>query len=191
MATQFLLVKFTPIYLIKSAPKKLLANRQAFYPQFATHNAYSLATIIELAGDNRDFEFQCLHGMGDTLYDQIVGADQENIACRIYAPVGSHKHLLAYLVRRLLENGANSSFVNRIANESVPIDDLLNDPTEQTQQLSCQANPQIPLPKDIYGASRMNAKAFDLQNRQQLQELTEKDRTSLSTTMVSATIVGQ
>ena len=107
--------------------------------QFATHNAYTAAVIVELAGDDKvDFEFQCLHGMGDSLYDQIVS--QENIQCRIYAPVGEHEDLLAYLVRRLLENGANSSFVNAIVDETRPVESLLEDPVEKTQRLKSLKN---------------------------------------------------
>jgi RHH-type proline utilization regulon transcriptional repressor/proline dehydrogenase/delta 1-pyrroline-5-carboxylate dehydrogenase len=128
---------------------KLLDYRDTIYPQFATHNAYSAATIVELAGDDKEgFEFQCLHGMGDSLYDQIVS--QEGIQCRIYAPVGYHEDLLAYLVRRLLENGANSSFVNAIVDESKPVESLLEDPVEKTQRLQDKYNKQIIMPVDLY-----------------------------------------
>src|SRR5690606_18709325 len=101
------------------------------YPQFATHNAYTLSAVFHLAGEGYtqgDYEFQCLHGMGEPLYDQIVGKPELARLVRIYAPVGSHETLLAYLVRRLLENGANSSFVNRIVDESIPIEALIADP---------------------------------------------------------------
>jgi len=128
---------------------KLLDYRDSIYPQFATHNAYTAATIVELAGDDKEgFEFQCLHGMGDSLYDQIVS--QESIQCRIYAPVGHHEDLLAYLVRRLLENGANSSFVNAIVDESQPVESLLEDPVEKTQRLKNKYNQQITMPVDLY-----------------------------------------
>jgi len=128
---------------------KLLDYRDTIYPQFATHNAYTAATIVELAGDDKEgFEFQCLHGMGDSLYDQIVS--QEGIQCRIYAPVGHHEDLLAYLVRRLLENGANSSFVNAIVDESQPVESLLEDPVEKTQRLKDKYNKQILMPIDLY-----------------------------------------
>ncbi len=158
----------------QACAQKLLANPKAFYPQFATHNAYTLATILSLAKPNQAFEFQCLHGMGDALYDQIVGKQGINIPCRIYAPVGNHKHLLAYLVRRLLENGANSSFVNRIANDNVPIEMLLKNPTQQAQALAAQPNPHIPLPSKLYGDARKNAKAFNLQNREKLCVIAQK-----------------
>ena len=102
--------------------RKLLAAPAEVFPQFATHNAYTTAVIYSMAGDNfrvGDYEFQCLHGMGEPLYEEVVGPDKLDRPCRIYAPVGSHETLLAYLVRRLLENGANSSFVNRIQDPSV------------------------------------------------------------------------
>lgn len=151
---------------------KLLDYRDSIYPQFATHNAYTAATIVELAGDDKQgFEFQCLHGMGDSLYDQIVAG--EGIQCRIYAPVGHHEDLLAYLVRRLLENGANSSFVNAIVDESQPVESLLEDPVEKTQRLKRKYNTQIIMPIDLYRdenkrngvdvlASRDNSRGLDL-----------------------------
>ncbi|NQY63721.1 MAG: bifunctional proline dehydrogenase/L-glutamate gamma-semialdehyde dehydrogenase PutA [Alteromonadaceae bacterium] len=140
---------------------KLLAYRDSIYPQFATHNAYTAATIIELAGDKTDdLEFQCLHGMGDSLYDQVVS--KENIQCRIYAPVGHHEDLLAYLVRRLLENGANSSFVNAIVDNSKPVESLLEDPVEKTQRLKRKYNNQITLPIAMFGEERENSKGMDL-----------------------------
>ncbi|WP_085297391.1 bifunctional proline dehydrogenase/L-glutamate gamma-semialdehyde dehydrogenase PutA [Cognaticolwellia mytili] len=144
---------------------KLLDYRDTIYPQFATHNAYTAATIVELAGDDKEgFEFQCLHGMGDSLYDQIVS--NERIQCRIYAPVGQHEDLLAYLVRRLLENGANSSFVNAIVDESQPVESLLEDPVEKTQRLKDKYNKQITKPIALYygedGADRDNSKGLDL-----------------------------
>lgn len=136
---------------------KLLAYRDTIYPQFATHNAYTAATIVELAGDDKEgFEFQCLHGMGDSLYDQIVSS--ENIQCRIYAPVGQHEDLLAYLVRRLLENGANSSFVNAVVDESQPVESLLGDPVEKTQRLKDTYNHQITQPIALYRNESRNEK---------------------------------
>ncbi|MCP4321463.1 MAG: bifunctional proline dehydrogenase/L-glutamate gamma-semialdehyde dehydrogenase PutA, partial [Alteromonadales bacterium] len=153
---------------------KLLQYRDTIYPQFATHNAYTAANIVELAGEDKaGFEFQCLHGMGDSLYDQIV--TQENIQCRIYAPVGFHEDLLAYLVRRLLENGANSSFVNAIVDESQPVESLLEDPVEKTQRLKTKYNKQIIKPSDLYlGESkhgRINAKGLDLTDINEITEL--------------------
>ncbi|WP_206485791.1 bifunctional proline dehydrogenase/L-glutamate gamma-semialdehyde dehydrogenase PutA [Thalassotalea sp. G2M2-11] len=153
---------------------KLLEYRDSIYPQFATHNAYTAATIVELAGDDKEgFEFQCLHGMGDSLYDQIVS--DENIQCRIYAPVGHHEDLLAYLVRRLLENGANSSFVNAIVDESKPVESLLEDPVEKTQRLKDKYNNQIVKPIALYhdsnGVGRDNSIGVDLTDIDQLSTL--------------------
>ena len=140
---------------------KLLEYRDTIYPQFATHNAYSASVILELAGDDKEgFEFQCLHGMGDTLYDQIV--TNENIQCRVYAPVGVHEDLLAYLVRRLLENGANSSFVNAIVDVDKPVEELLEDPVERTQRLNKVYNHQIEMPIEMFGDERDNSKGLDL-----------------------------
>ena len=142
--------------------KRLFADEQAFYPQFATHNAHSLAAILAMAGGSRDFEFQRLHGMGETLYEQVVGKDGLNLPVRIYAPVGSHEDLLAYLVRRLLENGANTSFVNRIQDEKLPIEDIIADPVERARGLKAIPHPKIPLPVALYGAERRNAAGLDL-----------------------------
>ncbi len=142
--------------------KKILEHSAQIYPQFATHNAYTLATILELAGKNRDFEMQCLHGMGYTLYDHVVGPQHLNIPCRIYAPVGGHEDLLAYLVRRLLENGANTSFVNRIIDPNIPIEEMLEDPVQKMVQIDKMIpHPRIPLPRDIYEPGRKNSKGID------------------------------
>ena len=140
---------------------RLLAYRDTIYPQFATHNAYTASVIVELAGDDKQgFEFQCLHGMGDTLYDQVV--TEEQIQCRVYAPVGVHEDLLAYLVRRLLENGANSSFVNAIVDDSKPVEALLEDPVELTQRLTYRYNKQINKASELYAPERVNSKGLDL-----------------------------
>ena len=142
--------------------KKLFADPTAFYPQFATHNAHSLAAVLEMAGGRRDFEFQRLHGMGEALYEQVVGADKLDLPVRVYAPVGSHEDLLAYLVRRLLENGANTSFVNRIVDESLPVEEIVADPVARVRRLDAVPHPSIPLPRDLYGAERPNAVGLDL-----------------------------
>lgn len=149
----------------QACAKKLLTMTDAIYPQFATHNAYSVALILKLVGDYRDFEFQCLHGMGNELYAQIVPADQCGIPCRIYAPVGSHEDLLPYLVRRLLENGANSSFVNRIVDESAPIAELVEDPVSKATVLLSKINQNIPLPLDIFMPERKNSPGIDFSDR--------------------------
>jgi RHH-type transcriptional regulator, proline utilization regulon repressor / proline dehydrogenase / delta 1-pyrroline-5-carboxylate dehydrogenase len=156
--------------------KLLLGAPGEVYPQFATHNALTMATIYTLAGPNfyaGQYEFQCLHGMGEPLYEQVVGADRLNRPCRIYAPVGSHETLLAYLVRRLLENGANTSFVNRIADASVPIEALLEDPVEAaaaTRPVGAP-HPEIALPRDLFAAARANSAGLDLSNESRLAEL--------------------
>ncbi|MBE9538343.1 MAG: bifunctional proline dehydrogenase/L-glutamate gamma-semialdehyde dehydrogenase PutA, partial [Proteobacteria bacterium] len=144
----------------QACAKKLLQYRDSIYPQFATHNAYTVATILEMDTARTGYEFQRLHGMGDALYDQVLNDDK--VACRIYAPVGEHADLLAYLVRRLLENGANSSFVNNIVDEAIPVESLLEDPLEQLRLQSKKSNPNIPLPAELYGAERPNAVGTDL-----------------------------
>ncbi|HSW69492.1 MAG TPA: bifunctional proline dehydrogenase/L-glutamate gamma-semialdehyde dehydrogenase PutA [Gammaproteobacteria bacterium] len=154
--------------------KKILAEPQCFYPQFGTHNAYSVAAILEIAGTGREFEFQCLHGMGRTLYDQVVGKDNLNIPCRIYAPVGTHKDLLCYLVRRLLENGANSSFINCIANDDMPIEKIIQDPVLKIAALKQKPHPYIPLPKNLFGQERLNSSGVDFSNMQTLEQLKAK-----------------
>ena len=141
--------------------KYLLSRRDVFYPQFATHNAHSLAAISVMAGNDRRFEFQRLHGMGQALYEQVVGKDKMNQPCRIYAPVGSHEDLLAYLVRRLLENGANTSFVNRLADDEAPIAEIIADPVVEVSKLAEIPHPKIPLPRNIF-PGRDNSKGLAL-----------------------------
>ena len=156
--------------------KKLLNSTQYIYPQFATHNALTLATIYTWAEQAKitDYEFQCLHGMGESLYDQVVGTQQLNKPCRIYAPVGSHKTLLAYLVRRLLENGANSSFVNQIVDETIPISSLIADPISIVKQTKGLPHPQINLPINLYQPTRQNSRGFDFSNESALRELSKQ-----------------
>ena len=153
--------------------RKLLDATDVIYPQFATHNAHTLATIHTWAKERKveDYEFQCLHGMGETLYDQVVGKDNLNKPCRVYAPVGSHQTLLAYLVRRLLENGANSSFVNQIVDENVAIDSLIADPFETSRKLDGSPHPHIALPPQLYGSERKNSAGVDLSNENVLRKL--------------------
>ncbi len=144
--------------------RRLLAAADAIYPQFATHNALTLATVREMAraGGVTHYEFQCLHGMGEPLYDQVLGSDKLDVACRIYAPVGSHETLLAYLVRRLLENGSNSSFVNQILDPAIEIDELLRDPVQQAAGDGGSPHPRIPLPADLFAPERSNSAGLDL-----------------------------
>ncbi len=164
--------------------RKLLDARALVFPQFATHNAQTLATIYELAGPDftvGDYEFQCLHGMGEPLYDEVVGTDKLNRPCRIYAPVGTHETLLAYLVRRLLENGANSSFVNRIADPAISVDELVADPVELVRAMPQPGAPhdKIRLPHALYG-TRRNAAGLDLTNEDALASLSQSLKASLS-----------
>lgn len=145
--------------------RKLLDARDAIFPQFATHNAHSLAAVHCIAGDperDGDYEFQCLHGMGEPLYDALLADPALRRRVRIYAPVGSHETLLAYLVRRLLENGANSSFVNRIVDEAVPVEALVADPVAEAEALGGTPHPRIALPPALYGPGRRNSRGFDL-----------------------------
>jgi RHH-type proline utilization regulon transcriptional repressor/proline dehydrogenase/delta 1-pyrroline-5-carboxylate dehydrogenase len=179
--------------------RKLLAAPDAAYPQFATHNAHTVAAVHQLAGPDRywpgQYEFQCLHGMGEPLYEQIVGGapgvggmpgagGASGRPCRIYAPVGTHETLLAYLVRRLLENGANTSFVHRIADRSVPVDELVQDPVQAVEQLARhegalgKPHPAIVLPHALYGADRVNSRGLDLASDRQLAQLRDALRAS-------------
>ncbi|QKE64614.1 trifunctional transcriptional regulator/proline dehydrogenase/L-glutamate gamma-semialdehyde dehydrogenase [Aquipseudomonas campi] len=192
---------YTDISYIACA-RKLLAVPEAIYPQFATHNAHSLSAIYQIAGQNYypgQYEFQCLHGMGEPLYEQVVGkvADGKfNRPCRIYAPVGSHETLLAYLVRRLLENGANTSFVNRIADHSISLKELVLDPVEQVEQMAAQEgavglpHPRIPLPRDLYGSARANSSGIDLANEHRLGSLSSALLSSTNTTYVAQPMLG-
>jgi RHH-type proline utilization regulon transcriptional repressor/proline dehydrogenase/delta 1-pyrroline-5-carboxylate dehydrogenase len=153
--------------------QKLLAHAGLLYPQFATHNAHTVASVYCYAKERgiTDYEFQCLHGMGETLYDQVVGADHLDVSCRIYAPVGSHQTLLAYLVRRLLENGANSSFVNQIVDGKIAVDALIADPFEQAEAFDGAPHPAISLPSDLFGAARKNSAGIDLSDESTLQNM--------------------
>ena len=170
--------------------KQLLADPQAFYPAFATHNAQTLATVMELAGPAQEYELQRLHGMGEALYGQIVPADRLGLPCRVYAPVGSHEDLLAYLVRRLLENGANTSFVNRIVDAATPMDTLLADPAEQLAALVPKRHPRIPLPRDIYGTGRQNSAGLELWDGPGLAALTDAIAQSRERPFFVAPLIG-
>jgi len=136
----------------------MLASPDALYPQFATHNAHTVAAIDTLAAGRTEFEYQRLHGMGEALHELYRGI-RKDAATRIYAPVGSHEDLLAYLVRRLLENGANTSFVNRLADRDAPLDDIIADPVSQLEKEKPLRNPRIPLPADML-PNRKNSAGF-------------------------------
>ena len=136
----------------------------AIYPQFATHNAHAVAAITTLAAGRTDYEFQRLHGMGEALYEALSASAGVAVPCRVYAPVGSHEDLLPYLVRRLLENGANTSFVNRIVDEAAPIESLIADPAGALARLATKPHPRIPLPARLYGDDRRNSLGVDLRD---------------------------
>ena len=167
--------------------RQLLRAGDAFYPQFASHNAHTVAAIGQFARDSArgkdDFEYQRLHGMGEALYQELAAQGQA-APCRVYAPVGSHEDLLPYLVRRLLENGANSSFVNRILDEAVPVDDIVTDPVAELAATEPKPHPAIPLPPALFG-DRKNSLGRNLANadvRRALSEaLTDNARTTAET----------
>lgn len=168
--------------------RKLLDAQDAVFPQFATHNAYTLGAIYQM-GKGKDFEHQCLHGMGETLYDQVVGPQNLGRRVRVYAPVGTHETLLAYLVRRLLENGANSSFVNQIVDENISIDRLIKSPFDTIAEQGIHLHPALPLPRDLYGKSRLNSQGVDFSNENVLQNLQEKLNQASSEDFHAASIV--
>jgi RHH-type proline utilization regulon transcriptional repressor/proline dehydrogenase/delta 1-pyrroline-5-carboxylate dehydrogenase len=153
--------------------RQLLKARPRLYPQFATHNALTVASVIEDAGGAEGYEFQRLHGMGDVLYDALL-ADVPGAACRVYAPVGSHRDLLAYLVRRLLENGANSSFVAAAADPKVPIESILKRPQAWIGDAAHARHPHIPLPRDLYRPARLNSTGVEFGDRVALNALVDE-----------------
>jgi len=155
--------------------RRVLDAGDAFYPQFATHNAHTAAAVLALAGD-RPFEFQRLHGMGAELYEEIVGADKFDVPCRVYAPVGDHEVLLPYLVRRLLENGSNTSFVNRIVDTDAPIDTIIADPADKVRAAQPKRHPRIPRPADIFGEARRNSSGMNLHDTSTLLPLATQMR---------------
>jgi RHH-type proline utilization regulon transcriptional repressor/proline dehydrogenase/delta 1-pyrroline-5-carboxylate dehydrogenase len=157
--------------------RKLFDYGDAFYPAFATHNAHTIAAIHHMAR-GRPFEFQRLHGMGTDLYAEVMGPTNLDVPCRVYAPVGSHEDLLPYLVRRLLENGANSSFVNRIVDESLPIKDLVADPVDTVRAFATIPHPRIPQPIDLYESAdssqrRKNSMGVNFGNDNELRALAD------------------
>jgi RHH-type proline utilization regulon transcriptional repressor/proline dehydrogenase/delta 1-pyrroline-5-carboxylate dehydrogenase len=195
--------------------RQMLENQDILYSQFATHNAYTIAAILEISGAKKgqatSFEFQRLYGMGEALHSQIIDPAQWGIPCRVYAPIGSHQDLLAYLVRRLLENGANSSFVHKLNDPRVPIDEIVEDPItlllQKTKNLPLVANdekstydfssetlaslrhPAIPLPQNIYGSARKNAPGIDLANPEERREFYDTFISSLEEKWQAAPIL--
>ncbi len=174
----------TDVSYLASA-RRMLESADAIYPMLATHNAHTIATVQRMAnrgGRKVAFEFQKLHGMGDDLYAEVTPADRLDVPCRVYAPVGSHEELLPYLVRRLLENGANSSFVNSITDENVAIDELIRDPVQTVCAFESIQHPRIPLPVDVYRShadsmkycDRSNSMGVNLANDDRLRTLAEQ-----------------
>ncbi|MCB1858753.1 MAG: bifunctional proline dehydrogenase/L-glutamate gamma-semialdehyde dehydrogenase PutA [Gammaproteobacteria bacterium] len=171
-----------------SCAQQLLNASDVIYPQFATHNAHTSSAVIEMAEPRQTFEFQRLHGMGETLHRLLVA--NHKVPCRIYAPVGVHKDLLAYLVRRLLENGSNSSFVNKLMDGNTPVEKLVSDPLAAIGSLAVPVNPRIPLPGNLYGAKRTNSRGLNLNLPLQAEALSDalvqyKDRQWKAAPMIS------
>ena len=175
-------------YIVTAA--RLLANRDVIFSQFATHNAHSMAAILEMAGVGGGFEFQRLHGMGELLYKEAKAQHPELPRLRIYAPVGEHEDLLAYLVRRLLENGANSSFVNRFMDEDVAVDELARDPIADVERAEQKSHAHIPLPADLYGAGRKNAAGIDLADPAEVEPLLAEMAGHYGQPIAAAPLVG-
>ncbi len=158
--------------------RKLLAARPRVFPQFATHNALTVASVMAEAGGIEGYEFQRLHGMGEALYQALM-ADEPGAACRVYAPVGDHRDLLAYLVRRLLENGANSSFVSVAADPAIPVADVLRRPQAEIADPNRARHSRIALPRDLYGPARRNSAGVEFGDRAALTALLTEIRTSV------------
>ena len=170
----------------------LLDAVDVIYPQFATHNAHTVTAILHLANARGvSFEFQRLHGMGEALYETLLADRPESapLACRVYAPVGTHEDLLPYLVRRLLENGANTSFVNRLVDARLPPEEIASDPISFMEQLTHCAHPDIPLPGALFGSTRTNSKGVQLADLSQLQSL-QQAATSMPPQVAAPMIAG-
>src|SRR3954449_2933865 len=167
--------------------RKLLAARPQLYPQFATHNALTVAGVIEEASGVEGYEFQRLHGMGEALYEALIAETQ--VACRVYAPVGGHRDLLAYLVRRLLENGANSSFVSVATDPSVPVSEILKRPQFWIADATHARHPRIPLPRDLYG-TRKNSACVEFGDRVSLEGLLKDVRGAKPETQAAPLVDG-
>jgi RHH-type transcriptional regulator, proline utilization regulon repressor / proline dehydrogenase / delta 1-pyrroline-5-carboxylate dehydrogenase len=169
--------------------RKLLAARPRLYPQFATHNALTVACVIEDAGGTGGYEFQRLHGMGETLYEALLD-ELPGSTCRVYAPVGGYSDLLAYLVRRLLENGANSSFVSVAADPSVPIEDILRRPQSWIADESHARHSHIPLPRNLFGTVRRNSAGIEFGDPASFESLLAEIRAAPQGTNAKALIEG-
>jgi len=169
--------------------RRLIDTGGRLLPQFATHNAHTVAYLLENVPARLDYEFQRLHGMGEALYDEVIGPGHPARSCRIYAPVGRHEDLLPYLVRRLLENGANTSFINRIVNEDVPAENLVRDPVQSAARHESIPNPAIPAPGDLYGPGRRNSAGFNLADGLSLARLAQDMSAALTGQHVAVPVI--
>jgi len=170
---------------------RMLVNAgDKLYPQFATHNAHTLASILHFAGSKVEFEYQRLHGMGENLYAQVIDPEKFDRPCRVYAPVGSHEDLLPYLVRRLLENGANTSFVNRIVDETIDVRNIVEDPIDVTREGESKPHPRIPSPLDIFQPERKNSRGINLPDRNQLATTLDAMQKASAIRLSATAIVG-
>ena len=170
--------------------RQALAAGDKIYAQFATHNAHTLASVLHFAGARRDYEFQRLHGMGEELYAEVVDPKKHDRPCRVYAPVGNHKDLLPYLVRRLLENGSNTSFVNRIVDEAIRVEDIIADPVSITSRHDFKPHAQIPRPADIFQPERRNSSGFNLADRNISRQLLADMQAASNQPITARPIVG-
>jgi len=169
----------------------LFDGTRRVYPQFATHNAHTAASIVHLARtSSREFEFQRLHGMGEELYAELTDPAGRALPCRVYAPVGSHEELLPYLVRRLLENGANTSFVNRIVDESLPVDEVVGDPVADVERAGSGPHARIALPRGLFGAERANSAGVNLADGAEQRHLAAACSSTFAAPLVSRPIIG-
>jgi RHH-type proline utilization regulon transcriptional repressor/proline dehydrogenase/delta 1-pyrroline-5-carboxylate dehydrogenase len=186
-----------PVFTRKSATdvsylacaRFLMSNTDSLYPQLASHNALTLAWVNEI-GQGCDYELQRLHGMGDSLYQALADCFEEVPPVRIYAPVGNHEQLLPYLVRRLLENGSNSSFINQLTDEQIDLDELVENPCRRVEAVDCRPHRYIPLPVDLYGDERRNAVGWDLGDPDVLNELDEQLRQVCTQSWQAAARIG-
>jgi RHH-type proline utilization regulon transcriptional repressor/proline dehydrogenase/delta 1-pyrroline-5-carboxylate dehydrogenase len=170
---------------------RLLINAsEHLYPQFATHNAHTLASILHFAGANIDFEFQRLHGMGEELYAEVIDPAKFARPCRVYAPVGSHEALLPYLVRRLLENGANTSFVNRIVDERIDVQAIVADPIDVARRSESKPHPRIPSPLKLFEPDRKNSRGINFPDRRLTAILLDEMQKASSKSLSASAIVG-
>lgn len=170
--------------------RRLFDEPERFYPQFATHNAHTIASVVAYAKGNTDYEFQRLHGMGQALYEEVIGVNGLGRPARIYAPVGGHEDLLAYLARRLLENGSNTSFVHRLADDEAPLETIIADPMERMLNIKEKSHPRIALPRNLYQPGRLNSLGLPLWEAGIRAELLEQITDRLAGPVMASPIIG-